>query len=197
MSEASSPSPASPSPMPMMSGDTRRPATIVPGSPALTTARAKAPRTSRSVARTASASEAPPASSLSTRWAMTSVSVSDDEGVPLGAQLLGQLAPVLDDAVVHDGEVAGAVQVGVGVGLGGVPVGGPPGVADAGGHALGTVFDHLAQVLERAGAGRRPGPATGPVGLQGHPGGVVAPVLETLEPVEQDAQDLARPRWPR
>ncbi len=62
--------------MPMMSGDTRRPATIVPGSAAEMTARAKAPRTSRRVARTASASDTPPESSRSTRWAMTSVSVS-------------------------------------------------------------------------------------------------------------------------
>ena len=78
----------------------------------------------------------------------------------------------------------------MGVGLGGVAVGGPPGVADAGRHPAGAVLDHLAQVLERPRPGGGPGPPEVAVVLEGHAGRVVAPVLEALQTLEQELEDL-------
>ena len=52
-----------------------------------------------------------------------------------GFQLGAQRGEVLDDAVVDDGDLAGGVAVRVGVAVGGAAVGGPAGVADAGGAA--------------------------------------------------------------
>ena len=72
------------------------------------------------------------ASAASIRWASTSVSVSDSQVVPGGHQLVGQLHVVLDDPVVDHGQSGRAVDMGMGVALGGAAVGGPPGVADAG-----------------------------------------------------------------
>src|ERR1019366_2992157 len=64
--------------------------------------------------------------------------VRHDLGVGIGAQnvaTVGHLTPqgreVLDDAVVHDGEVTGAVRMRVRVPVVRWPVGGPPGVAYA------------------------------------------------------------------
>ena len=54
-----------------------------------------------------------------------------DELVPLALQLVLQLEVVLDDAVVHDHDAAGAVAVRVGVLLGRAAVRGPARVADA------------------------------------------------------------------
>ena len=86
-----------------------------------------APRTRRSMARVASASDAPAASPCSIRWAMTSVSVADVEAVAAGHELGPQLGVVLDDPVVDDGHPAGAVEVGVGVLGGGAARGWPTG----------------------------------------------------------------------
>ena len=47
-------------------------------------------------------------------------------------QLMAQGREVLDDAVVDDGDLAGGVAVRVRVAVGGAPVGGPAGVAQAG-----------------------------------------------------------------
>ena len=63
-----------------------------------------------------------------TRWAMASVSVSDSIRSPC-PQLAAQFFEVFDDAVVHHGQPAGDVRVGVA--LGGHAVGGPAGVGDA------------------------------------------------------------------
>ena len=95
------------------------------------TARANAPRSAPRVMRTASTSPTPPDERLLDE-------VGDDLGVGVRledvtrlAQLVGELPPVLDDAVVDDGDRAGAVGVRVGVLLGRVPVGRPTGVPDA------------------------------------------------------------------
>ena len=88
--------------------------------------------------------------SLSMRWAMISVSVSEDELVAFGDQLLLQGEVVLHDAVVHDDQGAGAVAVGVGVLLGGPAVGGPAGVADAEAALDGALGDDGFQVAQLA-----------------------------------------------
>ncbi len=54
------------------------------------------------------------------------------EGVALGLQVGLELEVVLDDPVVDEGEAAGAVDVGVGVVVRRVAVGGPAGVPDGG-----------------------------------------------------------------
>ena len=99
-----------------------------------------------------------------------------DELVPLGAQLVAQRGEVLDDAVVDHGDLAGAVLVGMGVGLARLAVRCPAGVADAaaGGQlqALDRLCEflhlaHPADDLETAGAVRH-----------GDAGRVVAAVLE-------------------
>ena len=66
-----------------------------------------------------------------------------DEGVALLLQLLLQIQVVLDDAVVHDDDLAGAVPVRVGVLLGGPSMGGPPGVSDAVGARQRMQGDHV------------------------------------------------------
>ena len=52
---------------------------------------------------------------------------------PVGFQFMAQRREVLDDAVVHDRELAGGVAMRVGVAVGGPAVGGPAGVPDPGG----------------------------------------------------------------
>ncbi len=117
------------------------------------------------------------------------------EPVPGGDQLVGQLHMVLDDAVVDQGQSGRAVHVGMGVALGRTAVGGPPGVADAGGRADGSGLGPLDQVIERPGAVGRPGPPQ-PVGRagtdQGDAGRVVAAVLEPAEALQQHLQHVDR-----
>jgi hypothetical protein len=114
---------------------------------------------------------------------MTSVSVSLSNVRP-AAQLGLQLGEVLDDAVVHQGDAAGGV--GVGVGDVGRAVGGPADVADA--------------VLATSGcsastASRFADLALGPAALDlavhdgGDAGRVVAAVFEPLEAVDQPVRD--------
>ncbi len=126
-----------------------------------------------------------------------------------GHQLVAQLDVVLDDPVVNQGHPAGAVDVGVGIGLRRAPVGGPPGVADAGGGAGRRVVDGRGQLGQLP----RPSPHPDPVSVhQGDAGRVVAPVLQPGQPVEEqrergpapgDADDAAhvpifsRPPTPR
>ena len=169
------------------------------GSSARTTATAKAPRTRPRAARTASASAAPGGHVVLDQ-------VGQDLGVGLRDQLwpgatssVGQLGVVLDDPVVHQGQAAGAVEVGVGVGLGGVAVGGPAGVADAGASprrgASAAIWrsSSTERVPSAARARQRPPPSAD----QGHAGRVVAPVLETVQALEQDRQRVVARRWPR
>ncbi len=76
--------------------------------------------------------------------------VRDDLGVGLGdervtllLELLLQIEVVLDDAVVHDHDLSGAVPVRVGVLLGGPSVRGPSGVSDAVAAGQGMQRDHV------------------------------------------------------
>ena len=83
--------------------------------------------------------------------------VGDDFGVGLGGelvafgdQLLLQRDIVLDNAVVDDDDLAGAVAMGMGVLFRGTPVRGPAGVADAVGAVERLQADDLFQVAQLA-----------------------------------------------
>ena len=106
------------------------------------------------------------------------------ELTPGGAELGGQFAVIFDDAVMHQGDLAG--DVGVGVGFGWPAMGGPAGVADAG----------LAG--ERRGGQRRGQMVklTGPpqafettIGGHRYPGRVIAAIFQAAQPVEQTRGD--------
>jgi len=113
--------------------------------------------------------------------------VNDDFGVgvrrqrmPGGFQFVAQALEILDDAVVHQGDAAGGV--GVGVFFVGHAVGRPAGVADAGGPGNRLVLEAPGQVIELA-FGAAAFDAAG--NKSGDAGRIIAPVFEPLERIEQ------------
>ena len=109
-------------------------------------------------------------------------------GVECDAQLLQvllQLQIVLDNAVVDQGDLAVLADMGVGVGVVGLAVGGPAGMANAqSALQIGAAVDHVGEHLETAlglfhleAAGLR---------AHRHAGGVVAPVLHPGKALQQD-----------
>ena len=122
--------------------------------------------------------------------------VRDDLGVGLGdelvalpLQLLLQVEVVLDDAVVDDDDLAGAVAVRVGVLLGRPAVRRPARVADAvvAGDRVGG--DDVLEVRQLAGAAPQVDRA---VAHDRDAGRVVAAILELPQPVDQDRDDVLR-----
>ena len=129
------------------------------------------------------------------------------EHVAARAQLGAQLVVVLDDAVVHEGHLAGrgaaavhegarglqrpgAVrEVGVGVVHGRSAVRGPAGVGDAGA-GIQRLGIHLRLQLGHAGGAARALQRTPTV--HGHAAGVVAAVLQALQALHEDGNDVAR-----
>ena len=104
-----------------------------------------------------------------------------------GPEAGGQLAPVLDDPVVDDGDPAAAVQMGVGVHLRGVAVGGPTGVADTGRRPRRGRSPRSSGGPRATGCRWRPGPGRGPrPRARATPAQVVAAVLEPLQAVEKE-----------
>ena len=111
------------------------------------------------------------------------------ERVAAGHKLVAELAEILDDAVVDDGDAARAVAVRMGVEVARPAVRGPASVSqpDPGSgriaaervgqdcHLAGPLLDEQIAVL----------------GDQGYPGGVVAPVLEAPQAIQQDGPGLA------
>ena len=103
----------------------------------------------------------------------------------LAHQVLLELQIVFDDAVVDDGDPAVLADVGVGVDVVGLPVGGPAGVADAQAPlqvraAVDQVRQHLQPSLGLADLEpRRLGPHR-------HAGGVIAPVLHPRQALQQN-----------
>ena len=147
-------------------------------------ASAKAPRSRGSTAATASAGERPLFISSVTRWATTSVSVSEPNFAPLLLQLLAQLAEILDDAVVDDREAVGGVRMRVAFGR--PAVGRPAGMADADGAGERLAREprfEIAQLALGAPAGELS------VLQRGDAGRVVAAVFEPLERVDERARD--------
>ena len=131
---------------------------------------------------------------LGVRAAGLVVELADEVGQDLGVGLRAKLMPrlherraehlvVFDDAVVHERQPAGLVEVRVRVGIVGLAVGGPARVGDA---DLAGRFVLLQQIRERLDA------ALALAGLDqaavdgGQPGGVVAAVFEPPQAVEED-----------
>ena len=109
------------------------------------------------------------------------------EVVAVGDQLVGQLDVILDDAVVDQCQAAGAVGVRVGVVFVGPPVGGPPGVPDAGGRVRRCVVGAFGEVVERTGAVGGPDPPhpiSGRRAHHGQTGRVVASILQAGESLD-------------
>ena len=120
----------------------------------------------------------------------------------LGLELLAQAAVVLDDAVLNHRHLATAIEVGVGVALLGLAVGGPTGVANAAvargadGVEAGREVDQLALGPQ---AGELAGFALGATsrGLnrgrnRGQASGVVAAVFQLAQALEQQGGSLPR-----
>ena len=107
------------------------------------------------------------------------------EDVPATDELLAQLGEVLDDAVVHHGDVAGARGVRVRVGLARLAVGGPTGVPDAAGARHFEVAEGVRKLGHLALAGDHLNAA---VLLHGHTRRVVAAVFHAGEPLHQDGR---------
>lgn len=103
-------------------------------------------------------------------------------------ELLLEDGEVLDDAVVHDDEVAGLRDVGVGVAHGRLTVGGPACVGDADGARAVLAFGGKLQVADLA---------LGLVNIQGvvavderHTGRVVTTVFQTVKTFDEDAVSI-------
>ncbi len=121
--------------------------------------------------------------------------VRDHLGVGLGAELVAtalqvvaQRLVVLDDAVVHDGDAV-ARDVRVGIALARHAVGRPAGVRDAELAVHRALVERVAQFLHLA-DGAQPAHLLATV-QHGDAGGVVAAVLEALQPLDQDGDDVA------
>jgi hypothetical protein len=110
------------------------------------------------------------------------------EDVALGLQLGAQLFVVLDDAVVHQGDLV-AREVRVGVGHGRRAVGGPAGVGNAD-QALHVILVDLLAQLGHAGGGA--GAAQRAALDDGHAAGVIAPVFQALQALDQDGNHIGR-----
>ncbi len=123
---------------------------------------------------------------------MASVSVSERQRVATFLQPVAELAEVLDDPVVDDGDVAGAVLVGVGVEVVRSSVGRPAGMGQADRGMRCPLGDRGLEV------GQLAGPLldeqVAPVVDQGDPRRIVAAVLQAPEALDQDRPRLAGSR---
>ncbi len=119
---------------------------------------------------------------------------SDQKGKHLGVRFRAKLkalvyqpllqgAIVFDDTVVDDGQLAGGVGMGVGVDLGGLAVGGPARVADPEAAVEGMAAQRAFQLLDAAHfLDHREALAV----EHGNPARIVTPVLETVQPLQQE-----------
>ncbi len=101
-----------------------------------------------------------------------------------------QLRPVLDDPVVYDREPIGAVTVRMSIARGGPAMGSPTGVSDTGGAGVAVAL--LDGLLQLGDPPRPPSNADAVFIQDRHPGGVVAPVLQPLQPMQQHLEGRAR-----
>ena len=112
-------------------------------------------------------------------------------GEPVAArlQVVPELAEVLDDPVVDDGDVTAAILVGMGVEVVRPAMGGPAGVGEADGRVGRPVGDRRLEVDELAGFLLHEHPAV--LADERDPRRVVAAVLEPRQAFDQDGAGLA------
>ena len=146
----------SPSPTPMMTGGPRRAATILSGSAAESTPRAKAP-VSRLTARAHSGFERNGLAGSFSVLLHLFDQMRDDFGVGLGNELVAlrgqcafQVKIIFDDAVVNHNDATGAVAVRVSVLFGWAAVRSPAGVADAEGAVKRMLAQNLFKISQLA-----------------------------------------------
>ncbi len=120
--------------------------------------------------------------------------MGNDFGVGLGGelvafldQLLLQGEIVLDDAVVHDDNFAGAVAVGMRVFFGGTSVSGPARMSNAVGAVERLQADGFFQVAQLALGAAQLQPV--PVAGDRDAGGIVAAILQPPQPLNNDGDD--------
>ena len=111
------------------------------------------------------------------------------EAVAAGLEPVAQLPEVLDDAVVDDRDLAGAVLVGMGVEVIGPAMRRPAGMREADGRMGRAVRDGRLQVDELAGP--LVDEEVARVVDQGDPGRIVAAVLEAFEALDEDGARVA------
>ena len=177
------------SPWPMASGEPRRAPIRRPAWPAKMIASANAPSSCASVAAVGLFRvEAALHMGIDQVGDHLGIGVGD-ELAPLRLQLGPELAVVLDDAVVDHRHPAGGM--GVGVGLAGLAMRGPAGVADARSAADGAPGDQLFELDELA---LGPAKLDQAVGERRETSRIVAAVFEAPQPVEDVRRRLIRAR---
>ena len=97
-------------------------------------------------------------------------------------QLLLQPGEILDNTVVHHGELSVAADLRMGVHLIGLAVSSPPGVADA--HCPRQIRPAVGQRLQRRKTPRRLAYLKGVSAADRDTGGVIAPVLQPRKPLQ-------------
>ncbi len=114
------------------------------------------------------------------------------QGVPASLEPVAQLAEVLDDPVVDDGDLTGAVLVGMGVQVVRPAVGGPARVGEPDRRVRGPVRDRRLEVGQLA----RPFLDEQVAGVvhERDPGRVVAAVFEPFQAFDEDGPGLPGPR---
>ena len=177
------------SPIPTTIGGPLRTAMIFSGSSVEIATNAKSPRMCRSARRAASSSLWSDPISCSIRCAMISVSVSVTNVWPQLLQLVLQVEVVLDDAVVHDDDLAGAVLVRMGVLFSRPAVRGPARVADAVDAFERLRVDRLLEVHELA---RASAALDLPVADDGDARRVVTAIFEPPQSVDEDGHNFLR-----
>ena len=103
-------------------------------------------------------------------------------------QLLLQPGEILDDPVVHHGELSIAADLRMGVHLIGLAVSSPPGVADA--HCPRQIRPAVGQRLQRRKTPRRLAYLKGVSAADRDTGGVIAPVLQAAQSIQQQRRSL-------
>ena len=123
--------------------------------------------------------------------------VRNDFGVGLGNELVSLILKllferevVLDDAVVHDHDLAGAIAMGMGIFFGRAAMRRPARVADAVGAIERAQANGVFEVPQLAGS-----PAHGQPAVFSHhrqPSRIVSAIFQALEPIQNDGHRLAR-----
>ena len=124
-------------------------------------------------------------------WATTSVSVSEANSWPLASRAAFEFQPVLDDSVVDDDDLSGAIAMGMGIDGVGHPVGGPAGVPNARGAWRERVLGQRSFQVGDATNLFDDGDAF--VFLDRHPGRVITPILESSQAGDEKFNRRARP----